>query len=1265
MAFTHLHLHTEYSLLDGANRIHELPAHLKALGMDACAITDHGVMYGILDFYRTMKANGIHPIIGCEVYVAPRSHLEKDVAHDRDSHHLILLAENNEGYHNLVKLVSISHVDGFYYRPRVDVELLKQYHGGLIALSACLSGEVPRLVLSGDLDAAREKAVEYQGIFGKDNYFLEVQGNGLPEQNIVNAALIRMSRETGIPLVATNDCHYLKSEDSFAHEVLLCMQTGKTLSSPDRMKMDTDTLYVRSPEEMRQIFASVPEAIENTEIIAQRCQVELEFGQIHLPKFETPEGETAEQMLRRLTNEGLEKRLATRHTGIPREKYEKRLANELAVINSMGYTDYYLIVWDFIHYARTQGIMVGPGRGSGAASLAAYCLFITDIDPLQYGLLFERFLNPERVSMPDFDVDFCYERRGEVIDYVTQKYGKDHVCQVITFGTLAARAVIRDVGRALDLSYAETDRIAKMIPNQLKITIDKALEMNPDLKKIYTEDPTTKRVIDLARRFEGMPRHASTHAAGVIIADKPVSDVAPLARNDESIVVQFTKNDIESVGLMKFDFLGLRTLTVLQETANFVKGNYDVTIDYTAMAYDDSAIYDMISRGDTDGVFQLESGGMTQFMKELRPESFEDIIAGISLFRPGPMTHIPRYVEARHDAKKIRYETPLLEPILNMTYGVIVYQEQVMRIVRDLAGFSFGQADNVRRAMSKKQENLLKSYRALFIDGGQDDTGATIKGAVANGVPRRVAEKLFNDILAFAGYAFNKAHAAPYAAVAYYTAWCKHYYPVEFMAAMLNSYLGDLNKAERYVRSAEDMGIEVLPPDINKSTARFAPENGAIRFGLGAIKNVGREAIEALVREREKDGPFKTYGDFLRRMCNTALNHKMMESLVLSSACDGFGISRSKMMAVIEPFCRTVQDANKSVMEGQVSFFDLTKDVSLSLRSEPDYPDTPPFSTLESLAMEKEMTGLYVTGHPLHAYEKSIKALPLVRSDELRPRQTDDDADDIEQEDDKAELSNIELNPSTPAPINFIDRDRVIMAGLMASRRDLFTKNNDRMAFLTLEDQGGRLDVVVFPKTYASYRDVMDEHQVLVIAGQLDLRDDDDPKLLADVIAPMTEDMVKLPTSIRQKGYTKRHARGNRNGRRNGSNGYGKNERRRASYSSSKENENKSAKSAGSASGEMNARQRASSQKELSASDHNIHPADKTLVIRIPNEAPPAFREALEAALAFFSGKMPIRIYDEASGSLVKPRETSGIQWNRENAELLIDRFGRDNFGYL
>ncbi|NLB51074.1 MAG: DNA polymerase III subunit alpha, partial [Clostridiaceae bacterium] len=906
MAFTHLHLHTEYSLLDGANRIHELPGRLKELGMDACAITDHGSMYGVLEFYRTMKANGIHPIIGCEVYVAPRGHMDKDAALDRDPYHLILLAETNTGYENLVKLVSASHVDGFYYRPRVDMELLAQHQEGLIALSACLSGQVPRLILAGEQAQAVEAALQHRDLFGAENYFLEIQGNGLADQALVNSGLVRISKETGIPLVATNDCHYLLQEDAFAHEVLLCMQTGKTINSPDRMRMDTDTLYVRSPEEMETIFSNLPQALANTERIAARCQVELKTGQISLPHFETGSDETAEELLKRLCREGLEKRLIQRQTGIPESAYLDRLDYELSVINSMGYTDYYLIVWDFIRFAHENGIMVGPGRGSGAASLAAYTLFITDIDPLKYDLLFERFLNKERVSMPDFDIDFCYERRGEVIDYVTQKYGADHVCQVITFGTLAARAVIRDVGRALDVSYAETDRIAKMIPNQLKMTIDLALEMNPDLRKLYESDDATRRIIDLAKRFEGMPRHASTHAAGVIIAGKPVCEIAPLARNDESIVVQFTKDDIEDVGLLKFDFLGLRTLTVLQETSRLVEEKTGTAIDFDRMTYDDPRIFEMIGRGETDAVFQLEGGGMTQFLKELQPESFEDIIAGVALFRPGPMEQIPRYVSSRHDPKKVRYDWPMLEPILKVTYGVIVYQEQVIRIVRDLAGFSSAQADNVRRAMGKKIESLLQSYRTLFIDGGVDENGIPVKGAKANGVPRKVAEKLFDDIYAFAGYAFNKAHAASYAAVAYNTAWCKYYYPVEYMAAILNSHLGDLGKAGQYIRVAESMGVAVLPPDINKSGLRFQPEGKAIRFGLAAVKNVGREAIGALIQERDQNGPYESYGSFLRRMCDSALNRKMIESLIRSSALDFFGVGRSKMIAVIEPFCDSI-----------------------------------------------------------------------------------------------------------------------------------------------------------------------------------------------------------------------------------------------------------------------------------------------------------------------------------------------------------------------
>ncbi|NLB27540.1 MAG: DNA polymerase III subunit alpha [Clostridiaceae bacterium] len=1213
MAFTHLHLHTEYSLLDGANRIHELPGHLKELGMDACAITDHGSMYGVLDFYRTMKEEGIHPVIGCEVYVAQRSHRNKDAALDREPYHLILLAENNEGYENLVKLVSAGHVDGFYYRPRIDKTLLAQHAQGLIALSACLSGEVPRLILAGERQQAAEAALEHRRLFGENNYFLEIQGNGLEDQALVNAELIRISRETGIPLVATNDCHYLLRDDAFAHEVLLCMQTGKNINSPDRMKMGTDTLYVRSPREMEELFANVPEALANTEQIAARCQVEIKTGEISLPHFETEPGETAEQMLSRLCAEGLEKRLLQRETGIARQAYLERLDYELSVINSMGYTDYYLIVWDFIRFAHERGIMVGPGRGSGAASLAAYTLFITDIDPLKYDLLFERFLNKERVSMPDFDIDFCYERRGEVIDYVTEKYGADHVCQVITFGTLAARAVIRDVGRALDVSYAEIDRIAKMIPNQLKITIDLALQMNPDLRKLYEDDDTTRRIIDLAKRFEGMPRHASTHAAGVIIAGKPVCEIAPLARNDESIVVQFTKDDIEDVGLLKFDFLGLRTLTVLQETSRLVEEKTGTAIDFDRMTYDDPRIFDMIGRGETDAVFQLEGGGMTQFLKELQPESFEDIIAGVALFRPGPMEQIPRYVKARHDPKKVRYDWPLLEPILKVTYGVIVYQEQVIRIVRDLAGFSSAQADNVRRAMGKKNESLLQSYRTLFIEGGTDENGVQVKGAVANGVPRKVAEKLFEDIYAFAGYAFNKAHAASYAAVAYNTAWCKYYYPVEYMAAILNSHLGDLDKAGQYIRAAESMGVPLLPPDINRSGPRFHPEGEAIRFGLAAVKNVGRDAIEALIRERGEAGPFASYGAFLRRMCDSALNRKMIESLIRSSALDFFGIGRSRMIAVIEPFCDSILSAKKGVMEGQITLFDLSADEALSQKEEPDYPNVPDFTPFERLTMEKDMTGLYITGHPLSSYREAMDSMPLTMSREIR-------SDDLDPESD--------AYGGSGKGRSLQDRDRVVMAGLVVARRDLFTKNNDRMSFMTMEDETGSWEVIVFPKTYTAFHDLMDDYSALLIAGSLDLREEE-PKLLADWIAPLEQDMRGLPASFKESDKKKRPwTRGEGDCREEAV-------RRRAPKPPE------------------------AVQEEKTPANH------RAVVIRIPAGAGEGYLDSLRAALGYFSGNTPVRLFHESKGSFRSAHEVPSIAWDDETAPLLMERFGSDNFGIL
>ncbi|MDD4323961.1 MAG: DNA polymerase III subunit alpha [Eubacteriales bacterium] len=1240
MTFTHLHLHTEYSLLDGAIRIADLPARLKELGMDACAITDHGAMYGILDFYRSMRKEGLKPIIGCEVYVAPRSHTDKDAAFDRDQYHLILLAKNNQGYHNLIKLVSKAFVDGFYYKPRVDRELLEQYHEGLIALSACLSGEIPRKIMRGQLDDARATALYYRQLFGPDNFYFEIQDNKIPEQNEVNSHLIRLSKEIDIPLVATNDCHYLNKGDDFAHEVLLCMQTGKKMTDPDHMRMNSDSFYLRSPEEMEAAFSHIPEAITNSRKIADRCNVELEFGRISLPHFDTGSDECGLEMLERLCREGLADRLRRRPTGIPLEDYEERLKRELKVISDMGFVDYFLIVWDFVRFARDENIPVGPGRGSGAGSLAAYTLYITDLDPLKYDLLFERFLNPERVSLPDFDIDFCYERRGEVIDYVTKKYGQDHVCQVITFGTLAARAVIRDVGRALDVSYQETDRIAKMVPNVLNVTLEQAMELNPDLKRSYQEDETTRQLIDLAKKFEGMPRHSSTHAAGVIIAGQPVDEIAPLARNDESIVVQFTKDDIEDVGLLKFDFLGLRTLTVLQECKELAEKNTAELIDFDAMTYDDPKVFEMIGRGDTIGVFQLESSGMTQFMKELKPTNFEDIVAGVSLFRPGPMQEIPRYVESRHDSSKIHYDHPLLTPILEVTYGVIVYQEQVMRIVRDVAGFSLGQADNVRRAMSKKNPEALAAYRSLFLEGGCDEAGNEVKGAVANGVPRKVASKIFDDVQAFAGYAFKKSHAAAYAAVAYDTAWCKYYYPVEYMAALLNSYLGNLDKANVYVHGAEAMDIAVLPPDVNHSSARFTTEGGSIRFALAAVKNVGQEAVSELVREREENGPFSSYGDFLRRCGSLSLNRKMIESLVRASACDSFNIPRSQMIAVIEPYLDQVQASQRNKMDGQVSLFDFVEEESLAL-AEPDYPTVPEFSESDRLAMEKEMLGLYVSGHPLKEYEHAFSCLPLTSSGELA-----DASQDL------AALEDIDLiDDSGPdfTKNSLQDRDPLLVAGLVVKERMLLTKRNERMAFVTIEDAAGSFELIVFPRVYEETHDLLRENEVLLISGTLSMREDEDPKVIAEKILPLAPDCERLPEGMQMPSA--------RNGKKQYQNG------RNASYN------NKPHKN-GQAQDNAPPLPPPAQRKEARADDPSLLSNESakpklTLVIRCKETPSQKFVDAVTASCAYFPGNMPVCIFAEREGEILNQIKLPTVASDSATIAMLCERFGTENLGFI
>lgn len=1096
MSFTHLHLHTEYSLLDGAIRLRDLPARLKELGMTAAAMTDHGGMYGLVDFYEVMTEAGLHPVLGCEVYVAFGDRRGRDVQ-DRGQNHLILLAETDEGLRNLYKLVSLGHVEGYYYKPRIDKETLAKHSEGLIALSACLSGEVASAILKGELQKARESAIWHKEVFGADNYFLEIQANQQPEQLRVNQVLAQFSKELDIPLVATNDCHYLTKEDSRAQEILMCLQTGKRLSDTDRMRFSEDSFYLKSEDEMRQALGQYAEALENTNRIAARCQAAPEFDRLSLPHFDTPDSIPAMDYLRRLTKEGLEARLSKAEPADDPQVYEERLETELGVIEQMGFTDYFLIVWDFIRYAREKEIMVGPGRGSGAGSLVAWALQITNLDPIRYGLIFERFLNIDRISMPDFDIDFCYERRPEVIDYVTRKYGSHRTSQVITFGTLAAKAAVRDVARVLDLSYAEGDRLAKLIPNDLNMTLDRALEMNPELKELYDSDEQAHEVIDMAKRLEGMPRHASTHAAGVVIAGEEITHLAPLARNDDAIVVQYTKENIERVGLLKFDFLGLRTLTVMRDTRDLVEANTGTLLDYDKIPLDDRAVYEMISAGDTGAVFQLESGGMTSFMKELKPENFEDIIAGISLFRPGPMEQIPRYVRSRHDASQITYEHPLLEPILNVTYGCIVYQEQVMQIVRDVGGFTLGQADIVRRAMSKKKPELLASYRKLFVEGGTDEQGRPVDGAVKRGVPEEVAHQIFAEVEAFAGYAFNKAHAACYALLAYLTGWLKVYYPVEFMAAMLNSFLDNLGKASQYVDQCKGMGISILPPDVNRSSARFTTENGQIRFALAAIKHVGEDAVTALVNEREANGEFASFGEFLRRAQAQGANRKMIEALIQSSALDSFGFGRAPMVTAVEPYLNLVSQSRRQKMEGQLTMFDMG--VEEEAPAEPVLQDVKDYSRLQKLEYEQDLLGMYVTGHPLDAYARQLKHADHMLSDVLNPPPTvSDEEEDVQSFDAHAAFNGQR------------DKGPVSMAGMVVVRRNQTTRKGELMSFLTMEDLSGRFEVIVFPRVLREAGDLIREGRVLIVRGRVSARDNEDNQLIADSFVLLEEDQDNM-----------------------------------------------------------------------------------------------------------------------------------------------------------
>ncbi|MGI6778313.1 MAG: DNA polymerase III subunit alpha [Acetivibrionales bacterium] len=1080
--FVHLHVHTEYSLLDGANRIKDLLDRVQELGMKSIAITDHGVMYGVIDFYKEAIRRGIKPILGCEVYTARRSRLDKQPGLDSDQGHLVLLAKNRIGYKNLMKIVSTGFIEGFYYKPRIDMEILERYSDGLIALSACLSGDIPRLLLQNDYQNAKKLSLRFKEIFGEQGFYLELQINGIEEQNIVNSQIVKLAKETGIPLIATNDVHFLRREDAKAQDILLCIQTGKSVDDEDRMRFSTLETYLKSPSEMCELFCNIPEAINNTVKVAESCDVELEFGKLHLPEYKVPEGSDSFKYLKELCYEGLKKRLPDYTT-----KYTDRLENELQIIKQMGYVDYFLIVWDFIKYAKDHGIMVGPGRGSAAGSIVSYCLGITSIDPLKYNLLFERFLNPERISMPDIDIDFCYERRQEVIDYVVDKYGKDRVAQIITFGTMAARAVIRDVGRALNIPYGEVDLIAKMIPFQIGMNIDKALEINPELKNKYNNEERVKELIDTAKLLEGMPRHASTHAAGVVISKEPITEYVPLQKNEDSVTTQFTMVLLEELGLLKMDFLGLRTLTVIRDTIEMVKENYNEEIDIEGLDMSDSEVFKMIGDGKTTGVFQLESAGMTQFMRELKPESFEDIIAGIALYRPGPMDQIPRYIQNKNNPESIKYHHPLLENILNVTYGCMVYQEQVMQIVRDIGGYSMGRSDLVRRAMSKKKVKVMEEERKNFIYGITDDAGNVIvSGAIRNGVDERTANKIFDEMMDFASYAFNKSHAAAYAVIAYQTAWLKRYYPVEFTAALLNSYMGNSDKISHYVGECKLLNIDVLPPDINESNAKFTVVNGKIRFGMAAIKNVGESAVMEIIAERKRNGSYKSFRDFCERIEGKDINKRCVESLIKCGAFSSFGIYRSKLIAVYEKMIDGIQENKKRNIEGQLSIFEFEEKNEEINDSWEIYPDIKEYPQKVLLTMEKEMLGLYISGHPLREFEDEIKSHVTVYSSDLS----------LNTEDSVTEMRVNEMK-------SIKDGMEVTIGGIITGKKTKTTKSNNLMAFITLEDLYGSMEVIVFPAVLSRYSDLIEEESIVLINGRVSMKEDEQPKIIADGVKPL------------------------------------------------------------------------------------------------------------------------------------------------------------------
>ena len=1096
--FVHLHIHSEFSLLDGANRIKDLPVRAKELGMDSIAITDHGVMFGAIDFYKACKKEGIKPIIGCEVYVAPRSRFDKEPI-DKQYYHLILLAKNNQGYKNLSKLVSIGFTEGYYYKPRIDLEVLEKYHEGLICLSACLAGAVNQALLNGQTEKAEEIALWHKRVFGED-YYIEIQNNGIREQVLANQKLVQLARKLDIPLVATNDAHYLKREDAYSHEILLCIQTGKRMSDEDRMKFDTDELYVKSPEEMSEYFKAFPDAIENTVKIAEQCNVEFEFGHTILPNYDVPpEYPTHYDFLKELCEKGLTKRYGENLS----EEIQKRAEYELGIIKKMGYVDYYLIVWDFIHYAKTNGIPVGPGRGSGAGSILAYAIEITDIDPIKYGLLFERFLNPERISMPDFDVDFSDERRQEVIDYVARKYGHDHVSQIITFGTMAAKMVIRDVARVLDYPYTEADALAKMIPNEIHITIKKALEQNKELKDRYDTDEQTRKILDIAMGLEGMPRQASTHACGVVITKDPVDTYVPLYVRDGQINTQYIMTTLEELGLLKMDFLGLRNLTVIQNTIEMVKENHGIDVEFDH-DMSDPKVYKLWQEGNTSGIFQFESQGMTNFMKELKPDCLEDLIAGVSLYRPGPMDQIPRYIRGKQNPGHNEYTHPSLEPILNVTYGCMVYQEQVMQIVRDLAGYSLGRADLVRRAMGKKKLDVMAKEREVFIHGQVDENGnIEVPGCVRNGIDEVSANKIFDEMAEFAKYAFNKSHAACYAVVSYRTAYLKAYYPAEFMAATLNSYLGNLDKAPQYIDECKRLGIQILKPDMNKSFEKFTVEDGKIRFGLGAIKNVGTIPVENIVKERKENGEYKSFTDFCERITELQVNKKCVESLIKAGTFEEFEQTRATLLASFEAIIDTIQSGNKKGFNGQVSMFDLgTEEQKEDLEKQKyQFEEHKEMPEKEKLSMEKEMLGIYISGHPLEKMREQIMHMVNISSLDLTRISEQSNTNNIEE--------NAQIQ-STKA--KFTDGQKVKYAGIITSIKKKYTKNNKIMAFITIEDLFGTAEIIAFENTVISAGKSLIEENIVIVDGRLSIREDQETTIIANEIKDFGEEKPNILT---------------------------------------------------------------------------------------------------------------------------------------------------------